>query len=115
MQRDFLTMYNRLEIYLSNEPALGMLPLKKHLNRDKCSFATKQRMFGVFAIDEPRSSVRALYATLFMTQNTLFMSQITQNTLLSASIARIEKSYKTTKCFFLVKLFPLQTLHTYFL
>ena len=26
--------------------------LKKRINRDKCSFATKQRMFGVFAIDE---------------------------------------------------------------
>ena len=31
---------------------MGILPLKKHVNRDKCSFATKQRMFGVFAIDE---------------------------------------------------------------
>ena len=28
---------------------MGTLPLQK---RDKCSFATKQRMFGVFAIDE---------------------------------------------------------------
>ena len=25
---------------------------KKCVNRDKCSFTTKQRMFGVFAIDE---------------------------------------------------------------
>ena len=31
---------------------MGILPLKKLVNRDKCSFATKQRMFGVFAIDE---------------------------------------------------------------
>ena len=31
---------------------MGILPLKKRVNRDKCSFATKQRMFGVFAIDE---------------------------------------------------------------
>ena len=31
---------------------MGTLPLKKRVNRDKCSFATKQRMFGVFAIDE---------------------------------------------------------------
>ena len=29
-----------------------ILPLKKRVNRDKCSFATKQRMFGVFAMDE---------------------------------------------------------------
>ena len=43
---------------------MGMLPLKKRVNRDKCSFATKQRMFGVFAIDEPRSPARALYAPL---------------------------------------------------
>ena len=31
---------------------MGILPLKKRVNRDKCSFATKQRMFGVFANDE---------------------------------------------------------------
>ena len=31
---------------------MRILPLKKRVNRDKCSFATKQRMFGVFAIDE---------------------------------------------------------------
>ena len=31
---------------------MGILPLKKRVNGDKCSFATKQRMFGVFAIDE---------------------------------------------------------------
>ena len=49
---------------------MGILPLKKRVNRDKCSFATKQRMFGVFAIDEilaieePGSPVPALYATL---------------------------------------------------
>ena len=31
---------------------MGILPLKKRVNCDQCSFATKQRMFGVFAIDE---------------------------------------------------------------
>ena len=31
---------------------MGMLPLKKRVNHDKCSFATKQRIFGVFAINE---------------------------------------------------------------
>ena len=31
---------------------MGILPLKKRVNCDKCSFATKQRMFGVFTIDE---------------------------------------------------------------
>ena len=31
---------------------MGKLPLKKRVNRDKWSFATKQRLFGVFAIDE---------------------------------------------------------------
>ena len=31
---------------------MRILPLKKHVNRDKCSFTSKQRMFGVFAIDE---------------------------------------------------------------
>ena len=30
---------------------MGILPLKR-VNRDKCSFTTKQRTFGVFAIDE---------------------------------------------------------------
>ena len=31
---------------------MGILPLKKRINGDKCSFMTKQRTFGVFAIDE---------------------------------------------------------------
>ena len=31
---------------------MGISPLKKCVNRDKCSFTTKQRMFGVFAINE---------------------------------------------------------------
>ena len=43
---------------------MGLLTPKKRVNRDRCSFATKQHMFGVFAIDEPGSSVRALYAAL---------------------------------------------------
>ena len=43
---------------------MGTLPLKKRVNRDQCNFAAKQRMLGVFAIDEPRSPARARYATL---------------------------------------------------
>ena len=31
---------------------MGILPLEKCVNRGKCSFMTKQRMIGVFAIDE---------------------------------------------------------------
>ena len=37
---------------------------QKPINHDKCSFATKQRIFGVFAIEEPGSPVPALYAPL---------------------------------------------------
>ena len=39
---------------------------EKRVNRDKCSFATKQRLLLMrsFAINEPRSQARALYATL---------------------------------------------------
>ena len=44
----------------------GNITPEKHVNRDKCSFATKQRMFGVFAIDEPCSPDHALYATLLL-------------------------------------------------
>ena len=51
---------------------MGTLPLKKHVNRDKCSFATKQRMFGVFAIEEHGSPVPALYATLEDSKNIFF-------------------------------------------
>ena len=43
---------------------MGILPLKKRVNRNKCSFVTKQLIFRVFAIDEPRSPARALYAIL---------------------------------------------------
>ena len=39
-------------MYLNFYQRMGIFPLKKRVNRDKCSFATKQRMFGVFAIDE---------------------------------------------------------------
>ena len=31
---------------------VGILPLKKRINCNKCSFTTKQCMFGVFSIDE---------------------------------------------------------------
>ena len=51
---------------------MGILPLKKHVNRNKCSFVPKQRMFGVFAIDEPR----ALYATLLATEVLQFFSHL---------------------------------------
>ena len=37
---------------LNYDQRIGILPLKKHVNCNKCSFTTKQRMFGVFAIDE---------------------------------------------------------------
>ena len=40
------------QIYLNYHQRMGILPLKKRVNRDKCSFTTKQRMFGVFTIDE---------------------------------------------------------------
>ena len=40
------------QICLNYHQRMGILHLKKRVNRDKCSFATKQRMFGVFAIDE---------------------------------------------------------------
>ena len=48
---------------------MGILPLKKRVNRNKCSFATKLRMFVVFAIDEfICSSAHALCATLVWVQ-----------------------------------------------
>ena len=43
---------------------MGILPPKKSVNHNKYSFAKKQRMFGVFAIHEPCSQARVLYATL---------------------------------------------------
>ena len=36
---------------------MGILPLKKRVNRNKCSFETKQRMFGVFAINVTGDSI----------------------------------------------------------
>ena len=52
------------QIYLNYYQRMGILPLKKRVNHNKCSFATKQRMFEIFTIDEPRSPACALYATL---------------------------------------------------
>ena len=40
------------QIYLNYYQRMEILSLKKSVNRDKCVFATKQRMFGVLAIDE---------------------------------------------------------------
>ena len=45
-------MIEQWQVYLNYHQRMGLLPLKKHVDCDKCSFATKQRMFGVFAIDE---------------------------------------------------------------
>ena len=54
------------QIFLNYHERMGILPLKKRVNRDKCNFATKQRMLGVFArsmrsfaIDEAASPLRA--------------------------------------------------------
>ena len=55
---------------------MGILPLKKRVNRDKCSFATKQRMFGVFAIEDPGSPDPPLYATL---QSRLILGEFFRN------------------------------------
>ena len=43
---------------------MGILLLEKRVNCHTCSFSTKQHMFGVFAINEPRLPDRALFATL---------------------------------------------------
>ena len=40
------------QMYLNYHKRMRILPLKKRINRDKCSFMSKQPMFGVFAIDE---------------------------------------------------------------
>ena len=40
------------QTYLNYHQRIGILPLKKRVNRNKCSFSTKLRMFVVFAIDE---------------------------------------------------------------
>ena len=45
-------LFSRYGIYLNFYQRMGILPLEKRVNRDKCSITTKQRMFWVFAIDE---------------------------------------------------------------
>ena len=55
---------------------MGILPLKKRVNHNKCSFATKQRMFEVFTIDEPRSPACALYATLDQTTSDVLVYNV---------------------------------------
>ena len=45
-------MIEQWQTYLNYHQRMGILLLKKHVNSDKCSFTTKQCMFGVFAIDE---------------------------------------------------------------
>ena len=49
----FVMIYQDISWYIMiYHEKMGILPLKKRVNRNKCNFATKQRMFGVFAIDE---------------------------------------------------------------
>ena len=55
------------QICLNYHQRMGILPLKKHVNRDKCRFATKQRMFRVFAIDE----ILRYWWTRFVSSRTL--------------------------------------------
>ena len=45
-------MIELMKIYLNYHQRMVILILKKRINCDKCSFATKQHMLGVFAIDE---------------------------------------------------------------
>ena len=40
------------QMYLNCHQRMEILPLKKRVSCDKCSFATKQCIIGVFAIDE---------------------------------------------------------------
>ena len=57
-------MIEQWQIHLNHQKRMVILLLKKHLNRDKCNSVTKQRMFGVFAIEEAPSPLRTLSATL---------------------------------------------------
>ena len=45
-------MNEQWQIYLNYHQRIGILLLKKHVNLDKTSFATKQHMFIVFALDK---------------------------------------------------------------
>ena len=40
------------QTYLNYHQRMGILPLKMRVNRNKCSFTTKLRMFVVFAVNE---------------------------------------------------------------
>ena len=64
MDNIFILMIEQWQIYLKYHQRMGTLLLKKRVNRDKCSFATKQRMFGVLASKDAPSQLSALYATL---------------------------------------------------
>ena len=65
-------MIEQWKIYFDYHNRMIILLLKKRINRDKCSFATKQRCSGSslsmrsFAIKEAPSPLPALYATLVM-------------------------------------------------
>ena len=69
---------------------MGILPLKKRVNRDKCSFATKQRMFGVFASDE----ILCYRGTRFPGSRTLCHPVLSYATQVGRSLIEIIHSYK---------------------
>ena len=64
---------------------MGILPLKKQVDNDKSSFATKKRMFGDFAIDEASLLLCALCATMLMPQ-LQFCGYVKPGTRISASV-----------------------------
>ena len=45
-------MIEQWQMYFNYRQRMGILPLKKRVNRDNYSFTRKQRMFEVFAINE---------------------------------------------------------------
>ena len=59
-------MIEQWQIYLNCHQRMGILPMKKRVNNDKCSFATKQSLLSMrsFAIEEAPSPLPGLYATL---------------------------------------------------
>ena len=57
-------IHQQWQIYFNCYQKMVILSLKKRVNRGKCNFATKQRMFGVFAIEESNSPIPALLAAL---------------------------------------------------
>ena len=97
------------QIYLNCHQKMGILNLKKRVNRDKCSFTTKQRMFRVFAIDE----ILRYRWTRFVGSRTLCHPVVAYGLAVTLETVQLSPPEKRFPLLFLLQIYSFQCEHGY--